>query len=298
MSLLPDVEHELMRLAQLPFKAEQADRPRHSRAGAVVAVLSASIVALIVALVFVAGHSPRQPIAPSTHPAPVPFPGAPQTQPGDWMSGNVLCPLAKPNSYLPPRSGCVKALLADVDGDGDRDLVLLYAHLSHRHSGDLYAPTGFTLELDRASEGIVRAQIPKPIEDNASLVLAGNVNGVPGVELFIQFQQISSGSAAWIYTFHAGQLIRLSVPLAWGGDSATKAGFSCDTRAQPPTLTTRSFELQGTENGRWRLTRMIYTWHGATLKLTSRRDIERIGLPPKKQTSLGVGCGNIDRAIF
>jgi hypothetical protein len=272
-------------------------RRRIDRLFAVAVLVALSATALVVAAVFLT--TLRHPgggssVTPATHPADANFLGAPGTQPGDWEGGNIVCPLAAPNRYLPPRSGCVSALRVDVDGDGRPDLVLLYAHLSHRRFGGRYAPTAFTLEVVRATGGTVRTRIPAP-EDNASLVEAGNVNGIPGAELFVQVGRISSGSSADLYTFHAGRLVRLPVILGWGGDSATRAGFACRA-GRPPVLIERSFELQGSEYGRWQQIETVYAWHGAALRRISRRATERRGPPPAAETSLGGGCGALNRA--
>ena len=278
MTLLPDVEL----------------RSAHPGGGIAVA---ASVAALLVAVVFMVTLH-RAPAHPSLGPsqlAPGPtFQDAPPTQPGTWEGGSTVCPLAAPNHYLPPRSGCVSVLQVDVDGDGRPDLVLLYAHLGHRSFGGRYAPTSFTLEVVRASGSVVRARLPRP-ESNAALVESGNVNGVPGAELFIQVGRISSGSSADVYTFHDGRLIRGRVTLGWGGDSATQAGFACRP-GRPPTLIVRSFELQGLENGRWQQTQTVFAWHGPVLDRISHSVTHRRGVPPAAQTALGTGCGTIDRA--
>ena len=300
MTLLPDVERELLRVAHQPLAprgdAGRPTRPRSARRGGAIAV-AASVAALLVAVVFLVTlhRTPAHPGIPSSQLAPGPtFPGAPPTQPGPWEGGNTVCPLAAPNQYLPPRSGCVSVLRVDVDGDGRPDLVLLYAHLGHHSFGGRYPPTSFTLEVVRASGSVVRARLPRP-EFNAALVESGNVNGVPGAELFIQVVRISSGSAGEVYTFHDGRLIRERVTLGWGGDSATKAGFACRP-GRPPTLIVRTFELQGLENGRWQQTQTVFAWHGAVLERISHSVTHRQGVPPAAQTSLGTGCGTIDRA--
>jgi hypothetical protein len=256
-----------------------------------VVALAASLAAVLVAAVFLATlrrPGPSAPVRPSTLAPRDGFPGAPRTQPGAWRGGESACPLAPRNSYLPPRSGCVSAVRADVDGDRRADLVLLYARLGRRSVGGDFAPRAFTLEVVRAAGGAVRATLPPP-EANASLIGAGNVNSVPGAEIFVQVARISSGSDADVYTFRAGRLTRVPVELAYGGDSATKAGFSCRP-GLPPTLVQRTFLLQGTENGRWQEITTLYAWHGGRLRRVAHRIGEHHGVPRAAQTSAGAGC--------
>lgn len=314
MSLLPEVERELLRVAGQPIAGgERAGgrmprmprMPRmhattpERRLGRGLMLLAAPAAAVVVAIVFLANvhagsHPGRVHSTRSTH-ARGSFPGAPRTQPGDWKGGGDLCPLARPNRYLPPRSGCISAVRVDVDGDGRPDLVIVYAHLTRREYDGEFTTTGFTLAVIRPRGGTVRTRLPAS-EDNATIVEYGNVNGVPGDELIIQISQISSGSAGVIYTFHDGRLIRLPILIGWGGDSGTKAGFACRA-GHPPRLILRSFELgDGGEYGSWQVTTTVYAWHGATLRRIARGTTTHHGVPAAAQTSLGGGCGTVDRA--
>lgn len=298
MSLLPGVERELQRVAR-QTEARAVRNPAIRRLTASGAWLAMALVALIVAGTFVValrhGRAPHSAPAVIGPPAPAQFPGAPSTQPGDWEGGGNVCPLAAPSRYLPARAGCVSVLRVDVDGDGRADLVMLYATLTHRGYSNRYFPRAFTLEVVLAGGDIVRTRLPRP-EDNASLIEYGNVNRWPGTELFIQVGRISSGSWAIVYTFRGGRLVRAGATLAYGGDSASRAGFSCQRR-EISTIVQHTFVLgDSRERGRWQQTDTTYVWHGARLRREGSEETTWHGLPPLYATGLGVGCGTIVRA--
>ena len=298
MSLLPGVERELIRAARRADK-RAVSKPGVRRLAASGAWLALALAALIVAGAFVLvlrhGRAAHPAPAVSGPPAPARFPGAPSTQPGGWEGGGNTCPLAPSNRYLPSRAGCVSVLRVDVDGDGRPDLVMLYASLTHQRFGSLYLPRSFTLEVVLAGGDTVRLQLPRP-ESNASLIEYGNVNNWPGAELFIQVGRISSGSWAVVYTFRGGRLIRAGVTLAYGGDSASRAGFTCHRRTTS-TIVQHTFLLGASrERGPWQRTDTTYVWRGPRLRRAGRQTTTWHGLPPLNATGLGVGCGTIDRA--
>ncbi len=307
MSLLPDVERELLRAARRPLPAGiGADRvlgskpeERISRARRNVAAAAALVFALMaVALggIFLVALHHGGAIRPSGHrQAPSgTFPGAPMTQRGDWAGGGNVCPLASRSRYLPARSGCVTVLRADVEGNGRLDLVLLYERLSHRRVGDLYVPTSFVLKVVRASGGVVQTRIPVP-EAAPTIVEVGHINAEPGVALFILVTRISSGSSVDVYTFDAGRLVGAGRMFGYGGDSGLRAGFTCRA-GHPPAIVQHSFVLEGPgESGWWQRTDITYAWHGATLRQVARRSSMRRGIPPLSATGLGVGCGTVNQ---
>lgn len=300
MSLLPGVERELLRVAGRG-DTQPARKPGVRRLATSGALLALALAALVVAgaFVLVLRHGGAAHSAPAVGgpPAPARFPGAPSTQPGDWEGGENVCPLAAPNRYLPSRAGCVSVLRVDVDGDGRRDLVMLYATLTHQGYGNRYLPRAFTLEVILAGGDTVRVALPRP-ESNASLIEYGNVNDWPGAELFIQVGRISSGSWADVYTFRGGRLIREGVTLAYGGDSATRAGFTCQRRTIS-TIVQHTFLLGNSgERGRWQRTDTTYVWHGPRLRRAGSETSTWHGLPPLNATGLGVGCGTIVRATL
>jgi len=128
------------------------------------------------------------------------FPNAPHSQ-GPTSGGS--CPLAPPNPYLPSRAGCVTVRRADVDGDGRPDLILLYGHLSTRRFAGGFIPTGFTLELLRATGGKLTTRVPHPVE-SPTIDHIRDVNDRAGAEIFIHETHISSGELVGVYTFKSG----------------------------------------------------------------------------------------------
>lgn len=222
-----------------------------------------------------------------------PFPLAPHTQSGAWAGTGGPCPLAAPNPYLPRRSGCVSEAIADVDGDGRPDLVVLYAQLTSHRVGGWFLPAAFTLRVARAGGSALSAHLPHPIS-NPSIILVRNVNDRAGAEIFVQDGCISSGCSAGTYTFD-GRGLRVAGSFTYGGDSAQQYGFTCQRGARA-TITQHRFLLQtGGANALWQQTDTIFTWFGAKLKRTSQhgslrhwsaREIGGLGFPPKSLTSI------------
>ncbi|MGA2010446.1 MAG: hypothetical protein ABSH51_07940 [Solirubrobacteraceae bacterium] len=225
------------------------------------------------------------------------FPGAPRTQAnGDGVATGV-CPLAAPNRYLPPRSGCLTVRRADIAADGRQDLVLLYSRLSHERAGQLglgaslskmYVATSAMLRVVQAGGGIATVRVDGARA--AAIVALAHVNDDPGDELLIQVSQISSGATAVAYGLRDGRLIPAGVTLSYGGDSAGKAGFDCLT-GHPARLVQRTFELIGpTIYAWWNETDTTYAWHGPHLIKIAERTFKRRGLPPGSETEIGAGC--------
>jgi hypothetical protein len=299
MSVLPHVERELMRVARepQPIAASAPGAARRSWLGSgVVRSLPAAGLALIVLAavavggVFVAGLRSGHG-AGGSGPAlgrgtGSSFPGAPTTQRGDWH-GESVCPLARPNRYLPPHSGCVSVTRADMYGDGRSDLVLVYARLSDRKLGQLYVPRYFSLKVVRPGGASVRTRL-KPDQSDPVILFAGRAGFDRAASVFIVNQQISSGSSAIVYSVAQGRLVPAGVSLAFGGDSADKATFAC--RAGPsPTILQRTWVLsRGGENGWWRWSVQTFAWRGPRLVRTGRSSVLRHGAvvpsPP------GEGC--------
>jgi hypothetical protein len=305
MSLLPDVERELLRVARLPLPDNAADTardemqpdegPSRLRLSSVV-VVAGVVLALAIGVVFVSVLHTRGTVRTGNR-GPgntgIGFPGAPHTQPNGYGVATGACPIAAPNRYLPPRSGCVTVRRAEVAGDGRPDLTLLYSHLSHERAGQLgltrlYVATSAMLRVVRARGGGATTRVDGA--KAAAIVGVADVNDDPGDELFIQVSQISSGATAVAYGFDDGRLVPAGVTLDYGGDSATKAGFDCLT-GHPPRLVQRSFELIGpTIYAWWRESDTTYAWHGPRLVKVAERTFKRRGLPPASETDVGAGC--------
>jgi hypothetical protein len=313
MNLLPDIERELMRVARLPLANDISDteaapgrlRRRASRRlgfrASSIALLGATVLAVAIAAMFVSllhtRGTPRKSNRGPTSSASSPFPGAPHTQPNGYGVETGACPLAARNRYLPPRAGCVTVLRADIDGDGRRDLILLYSRLSDEHPRGpglparlrrMYVPTRAVLKVVRASGGNGSVRIGNARA--AAAVAVAHVNDDPGSELFLEFSRISSGANAVAYGFHDGRLVPAGVTLDYGGDSASKAGFDC-LAGKPRRLIQRTFELIGsTIYAWWKETDITYAWHGPRLVKTAKRTFKRRGLPPASETDVGAGC--------
>jgi hypothetical protein len=309
MSLLPDVERELRRVAGLPLPNNAAapataglqpdERLSRLRPSNVVVVLGV-LLAVALAGVFVSVLHTRATVrAGNRGPGntSIGFPGAPHTQPQNYELAAGVCPLAAPNRYLPPRSGCVTVRRADLTGDGRPDLIFAYSRLSHERARQLerpstqpklYVATSAMLRVvdGRGADATARIDHAKA----AAIVVVAHVNDDPGDEVFIQVSQISSGATAVAYGFHGGRLVPAGVTLSYGGDSASKAGFDC-VAGNPARLVQHTFELIGpTINAWWKETDTTYAWHSVRLAKIAERTIKRHGLPPASETDVGAGC--------
>ena len=166
-----------------------------------------------------------------------------------------------PNSYLPPRSGCVTVRRADVVGNGRQDLILLYSLLSHRRAGQLGATTGLS-RMYEATEAMLGIMTPGANSivtrvDHAraaALLAVAHVNDDPGDELFIQVSQISSGATAIAYAFHDGGPVPQESPSRTEATQRARPGSTASPAI--PRLVQRRFELIGpTIHERWSETR-------------------------------------------
>jgi hypothetical protein len=308
MSLLPEIEGELLRVARLPLpdgaplappaagrSGPAGPRPwrsgagrRRPFAGAVLAIVAAAASVGLGALALVTFRG-----ANSGHAASGPgslFPGAPHTQPGSWHLGGMVCPLASRNRYLPKRAGCVSVARGDVDGDGRQDLILLYGRLSRQRMSGGFVPTGYTLEVVRASGGVLTAHVPQPLEP-PTLLMIGNDNRLPGEDVWVHETHISSGELTGVYAFD-GHRLRRAGGFWFGGDSGVQFGFACSLRRA--TITQQQFLFEGPGiNGRWQRTETTYRWVGARLVKSGQRHSTWHGIPPVSGHGLGTRCGRL-----
>lgn len=295
MTLLPEIQRELSRVARAPQPATAAGsrRPGLIRRGATVLVAIA-VPACVVAFVLViagAHHHARRTAGIPSRPAIVPM-GPVRDQPGSWRGGANTCPRAPRERGLPPVVGCVSVIHADVDGDGRLDTVILYATLGHRRVGARYAPTAFWLVVRGAAGGELRTRLPRS-ESNPFILQHGNLNRVAGAELIVQIGRISSGSNAVIYTDAAGRLIREPVVLDYRGDSVFKGGFVCRTGPHPQVIQ-HTYELLGSlRTSPWRTTTTTYDWHGDMLRAAGHTNATQRTLPASA-TTLSTSCGTLD----
>jgi hypothetical protein len=241
-----------------------------------------------------AGGAPRT-LTPHTNQSS--FPGAPRSSRGQFTSrGQFVCRPAPRNRYLPRNAGCVSVLRADMTGGGRTDLVLLYADLSSRRVKSGYETAGFTLEVVQPGGAIARTQVqadPFPDIDRV-----GNINGVPGDELVLHLDDVSSGDTYGIYSFHSGAVTLVRPLLSAGGDSADKEGFACSLSLQPRLVVRVMTMLGPTIRGRWRWTVITFRWEpdGLALHRVNRRKFVRRGLPAGRDIAAGPGCGRASGA--
>lgn len=149
---------------------------------------------------------------------------------------------------------------------------------------------GFTLEVVRPGGMVMRTSVradPFPW-----ITRVGNVNEIPGDELVLHLDDISSGDTYGIYTFRDGRIELARPLLSAGGDSADKEGFACEKLGDSATVTSQTMVLVGpTIHGRWRWTVTQYAWHGAVLRRSNSRTFVRRGYPGKAITTAGGLCG-------
>lgn len=202
-----------------------------------------------------------------------------------------LCTLAKRQGSMPARDTCVNAIRADVTGNGRADLVLLYDRTYPGPDGSVrFGP--YTLKVIPSEGGVLQATLTAGVPPDA-VVAAGHVNDAPGVDLFIQVARSSSGSGVAIYSDQGGRLVHSGVTLAYGGDSASRFGFSC-LRRPVPAIVQRSYELMGPGiKGRWRETIDTYRWDGPALHRAGSRSTIHHGWPGTGEVGVGPGCGRL-----
>ena len=206
------------------------------------------------------------------------------------FGGGGFCGLAYQKGLVPAGDTCYNGLRVDVTGDGRTDLVVLYdrGHPGVNGSPPRFGP--YTLKVVSATGEVLEARFRAPLPP-AVIVAARRVNDQPGVELFIRVARASSGSSVAIYSDLHGRLVRSRVTVTFGGDSASKFGFSC-VRTPRPEIVQRSYELLGPNiNGRWRERIDTYSWTGARLHRTGSTSMIHHGWPGAGAVAIGAGCG-------
>jgi hypothetical protein len=248
------------------------------------------------------------------------FPGAPSTQ--HYYTGpGPACALAPRNRYLPPWSGCVSVMVADVSGNGRPDLILSYSRLSHVSTGEATPGSnnpGHAAKLYSGKQAMLRIVSPNghvittPIEyrttpfkkvpaqlqkaQAAALISVAHVSDLPGKEIFIQTGEISSGTLALAYSLFHGRLVSSGVLLGYGGDSGTQNGFKC-LPGNPPRVVTHNYQLIGggikvihkTIYEWWQETTATFAWHGPRLVKIAQSTARRLVAP---NDHVGIGCVN------
>jgi hypothetical protein len=191
------------------------------------------------------------------------------------------CPAAPANRYLTAPAGCLTVRLADVDGDGKVDLVLLYTE----PGGKNYVYR-FTLKVVRASGGVLTTRLPEG-DIPAAISRLRNVNGRPGVEIFVHFVHVSTAESVAVYSFGSNRL-QLSGELSYGGyDAGLRFGFTCHT-AKQPTIVQDDFSLSAAPST-WRHTATTYRWASVGLQKAETQTTTFIGTSAPR-SEVGVHC--------
>lgn len=200
-----------------------------------------------------------------------------------------LCAVAQRRGYVPKRDVCSDALWADVDGDGRRELVLVYGRQITGAGASLKA-YGQTLEVVRADGRLIRASL-RPSIPGPSVVAVGTPGALRGAALFVAMDWSSSGPEVRVYTVAHGKLLDAGATLSMGGDSANRFGFQCVTAPKPEVIQNDYALIGPNIYGRWRLTSYTYVWAGHTLQPAGHAVSIHVGWPDGVATRPGPGCG-------
>lgn len=200
-----------------------------------------------------------------------------------------LCAQAKRRGYVPPRDVCSDAFWADVDGDGRRELVLVYGRALSA-SGSSPRAYGQTLAVVRRHGRELRARL-RPSIPAPSVVAIGRLGMSRGAALFVATDWSSSGPQVRVYSVFRGRLLDAGAALSMGGDAASRFGFACVSSPRPEVIQNDYTLLGPNIYGRWRVTSFTYVWVGHTLRLASRSVQSYTGLPDASASRPGPGCG-------
>jgi hypothetical protein len=186
---------------------------------------------------------------------------------GGWLAGAPAsqhfpqfgrCPVAPANRYLASHSGCVSVRRADVEGHGQQNLVVLFARLNAKRQA-----TSFALELVSPQGTTTKITVPRS-GMNMTIARLRNVNGVPGVEIFVHEGHVTTEELMGVYALD-GHSLRRAARLPYGGeDAGIRFGFTCHT-ASPASIVEHKFEEQAPFKGVWKRTDTTYQWVGASL---------------------------------
>jgi|SRR5581483_2194280 len=172
---------------------------------------------------------------------------------------------------------------ADVDGDGQSDLVTLQRHPAAVGHIEVRLATGRSLAIRMRSDAPF---VP-------GLTTSGNVNGVRGDELFVDMQHFPTSEVIGVFTYAGGRLRLARKLLAYSSDFPLRYGITCGSAGSKHRVTQYQFQLH-VNGGHWRWTRKVtnYAWKGAALRVIARHHVRAIaGHPPPRQ--VGVHCGQV-----
>jgi hypothetical protein len=187
---------------------------------------------------------------------------------------------ALPASNARANLSLVYRAYADVNGDGRPDLVTL-RHVS--------ASKG-KLTVMLAGGGRLSVTTPSDAAWLPALVAAGNVDGRPGEELFVDVTHVTTAESISIYTYWQGHLVKAGTLSAYGYDYGILYGLTCSAKSTRHFTIEHDFYLKfGTD--RWMRQDAVYLWQGATLRRFARHAATLIKGQPSP-TLVGVQCGH------
>ena len=169
----------------------------------------------------------------------------------------------------------------DVTGSGHRSLVTV-----------THASSGGRLTVSLGSGHRLSVALPSDAPFLPGLVSAGNVDGRPGAELFVDVLHITTDEEIRILTVWNGHLRSGGQLPAYGEDNGIRFGMTCAATAKRHLVTDHAFTLHFAAHPRyWSRRDTVYAWTGPHLVRIRRGPAVRLsGAPPAGQ--LGVRCGS------
>jgi hypothetical protein len=160
--------------------------------------------------------------------------------------------MAPRGAYWPTDSGCLTERSVDMEGHGRPVKVLLYM----RQTRPSFPFGIFTLKVVLSRRRSVSRKFVGTVA--ASIVSADNVDGRPGVELFVHEQHISTDETVGVYSYVSGALRRVLTVYAGGGDQESKFSYACTVVNGAPAIV--QSEYQKAEDGSWTRTDTVNYW--------------------------------------
>lgn len=158
-----------------------------------------------------------------------------------------------------------------------------------RHAGHISASKG-KLTVMLAGGGRLSVTTPSDAVWLPDLVAAGNVDGRPGEELFVDVTHVTTAESISIYTYRQAHLVKAGTLSAYGYDFGILYGLTCSVKSTRHFITEHDFSLKfGTHP--WMRQDTVYVWHGATLKRLARHAATLIKGQPSP-TLVDVQCGH------
>jgi hypothetical protein len=122
------------------------------------------------------------------------------------------------------------------------------------------------------------------------LVAAGNVDGRPGEELFVDVTHVTTAESISIYTYWQAHIVKAGMLSAYGYDHGILYGLTCSAKGTRHFITEHDFYLEFGAH-RWMRQDRVHLWQGAKLKRSARHAATLIKGQPSP-TLVGVQCGH------